>query len=240
MSFYSYNPHERYRQRSTRRFVATCFSLVFLGAAFYAGFWFGGLDSQKSLYILKEKVRSAEHDRDEIQSDLIKLRAQAQTATVRLEQLKTGYDDLISEGPLQELVGLLRKQVEKGIDMKRLKSVIISARPPQNCSDAMSKRFVVKTPIHQGPASNISLADGGITISGSGVSARSGNKTEAWFDPGKPVEILFTDGAGKVAKKSGVLPLYHTVVLEDREYRFTINSGARSFAKVTYDHCDYP
>ena len=44
----------------------------------------------------------------------------------------------------------------------------------------------------------------------------------------------------KTDNKAGIMPLHHSVVSGNREYRFTIEEGARSFAKVTFDSCDYP
>jgi hypothetical protein len=36
------------------------------------------------------------------------------------------------------------------------------------------------------------------------------------------------------------MPLQHSMVVQNREYRFTIDAGAKSFARITFDSCDYP
>ncbi|MGM0422112.1 MAG: hypothetical protein ACQEQL_03330, partial [Pseudomonadota bacterium] len=67
----------------------------------------------------------------------------------------------------------------------------------------------------------------------------SGNP-ESWYDPGKPVEVSFTRVGGKEVVKEGLLPIHHSMVIGDKEHRFTIAKGERSFIDVTSDSCDYP
>ncbi len=241
MSVYSYNPYDRYRQRSAKRTTGMIVFMFVFALVFAFGYWVGGIRSQQNIYILKEEKRILVEENDKYQGDMVKLRAEAQTANVRLEQLRTSYQELLSEGPLKELVTLVSEQVEQGVDLKRLKSVILSARPPQNCSDPKSKRFVVITPAYNGPSSN-ALIDGGVlSVFGKGKSSKnSKGKSEVWFDPGQPIEVTFKTKNSSPETKKGLLPLHYSMVIEDKEYRFTITSGAKSFAKVTFDHCDYP
>ena len=103
-----------------------------------------------------------------------------------------------------------------------------------------NKRFVINTPAYSGPASLASVAEGKMKVGGKGISARNNkNQPEAWYDPSKRVEVFFVNGDKREVKK-GVLPLRYSTVVGNREYRFTIERGARSFAKVIYDSCAYP
>ncbi len=240
MSFSAYNPYDRYRQRSavrTTRYITFFFIFLFILGS---GYWLGGMRYQQNIYILKEEKRILSEENSLAQSEMIELRAEAQTANVRLEQLKASYDELLSEGAMRDIVMLVRKQIDQGVDAQRLKSVILSARPPQNCSDPESKRFIVSTPVYKGPSSAASI-NGVISIFGDGVSSKNskGNK-EAWFDAGQPVNITFKATGAKPQNKKGLLPLRHSMIIKDKEYRFTVTKGAKSFAKVTFDHCDYP
>lgn len=241
MTFSTYNPNERYRQRAARR-TSNVIAFLFLFSIFGGiGYWGGGIGAQQQISILREEKRILLEENNKIQEEKIELRAEAQTANVRLEQLRATYEELLSDGPLRDLVTLVRQQIEQGIDVNRLESVILSARPPQNCSDADSKRFVVLTPVYKGPESRASIEGGIVSVFGSGVSAKSEDgKSEAWFDPAQPVEITFRTQTGKAEVKKGVLPIRNSVVVRDKEYRFTVSVGAKSFAKVTYDFCDYP
>lgn len=241
MSISPYNPNDRYRQRAARRLTKFLSSVLFLGMAFAAGFWVGNMRTDQNMYILKEDRQSLMEERNTMQEEMTELRAKAQTANVRLEQMRASYEELLSDGPMKDLVDLVHKQLAKGVDVKRLQSVILSARPPQNCSDPKNKRIVILTPVYSGPSSQASIAQGDILITGEGVSAQNSEGTkEAWFDPGQPVELTFKDSSGVIEKKNGVLPIYHSMVVGDKEYRFTVTAGAKSFAKITYDYCDYP
>ncbi len=240
MNFSAYNPYDRYRQRSAARTTRSIASLFLFTFIFGGGFWVGGMRYQQNMYILQEEKRILSEASEQSQSDMIKLRAEAQTANIRLEQLRATYEELISEGAMRDIVELVRKQIDQGVDVQRLKSVILSARPPQNCSDPQSKRFVVSTPVYKGPSSAASI-NSVISIFGNGVSSKNekGNK-EAWFDPKQPIDITFKAKGIKPQKKKGLLPLHHSMIIKDKEYRFTVTEGAKSFAKVTFDHCDYP
>ena len=159
---------------------------------------------------------------------------------MRYEKLQEEVQSVLPEGPVQDLVSLVREQLKQGMDPERLSFVIRSARPPTGCVDPQSKRFVVNTPAYNGPKSIALIADGLIEISGSGSSARnSKNKPEAWYDPAKRVGINFKHN-NKVETKKGTLPLRYSVVSGDREYRFTIEAGTKSFARIMYDSCSYP
>lgn len=239
MSFY--DPNARYRKRAAQRVTSSLVIIFILLSAVGAGYWLGGLRSQQYIYILQEEKKSLLDEQKEIQDEITALRADSQTANVRFEQLKTSYEELISEeSPLKTLVMILRDQIDKGIAPERMETILLSARPPQNCTSPQNKRFVVVTPSYSGPGSSISVGNGAIVISATGKSVQSSSgKKEAWFDAGQAINVLFKTKRGNV-EKTGVLPLYHSVIAGGKEYRFTVSSGTKSFAKVTYDYCDYP
>ncbi|MEM6780896.1 MAG: hypothetical protein AAF569_03445 [Pseudomonadota bacterium] len=235
-----YDPSARYRAKSKQRFVnfLVFTSVVLVSAGI--GFWLGGQSAAEQIITLKTENETLNTQYDELQDSLTELRAEAQTANTRFEQIKKEYAELIPEGPMQDLTALLRAQLEKGMDPQRLGFFIRSARPPTGCVEPDVRRFVVSTPAYRGPASVVSVADGAIKIQGSGASARNDKgQPEAWFDPAQPVSVVFTSQNGTDRKK-GTLPIQHSVVAGNREYRFTIEEGSRSFAKVVFDSCSYP
>lgn len=241
MSINHYNPHDRYRKRAADRFGGFLVAVFIVLCIFGIGYWVGQERSGHSVGALKARIKSAETRVSEVEAELIEARSQAGTATMRFEQLEQSYQEQIPEGPVEDLLALLRKQIEEGRDPERLAFLIRSARPPRNCSEIETRRFVVSTPANQGPDSQISVADGAIVIQASGVSARNDQgRPEAWFDPTKNIALTFITLGGQKDVKKGVFPLHHSVVVADREYRFTVSDGARSFAKVTFDSCDYP
>ena len=241
MSFSSYNPNERYRRRAAGQLGGFIVARCVLALAVTVGFWIGYERAGQSEGSLREKLEERQALNTALENEMVEIRSEAQTAMMRYEQLQQDYQEKVPDEAVEELLALVRSQIEEGRDPERLAFLIRSARPPRNCSEIETKRFVVSTAVNQGPDSQITLADGAIVIKGSGVSARNdAGKPEAWYDPSQRVSLEFITLGGKAETKKGVFPIHHSVVSGDREYRFTVSEGARSFAKVTFDSCDYP
>jgi len=240
MSFSTYNPGDRYRKRATKSFMSFSFVLFVLFLFFIVGFWFGKQNAGQQERLLKAQVEEITLQNKVLENSLVETRSEAQTAVMRYDQLQKKYEEQLPEGPLRDLLSLVKAQLNEGRDPERLAFLIRSARPPRNCSEIETKRFVVSTPGNQAPQSSISVADGGVIVKASGAAVKnSDGKAEAWFDPTRSVNIEFKTLDGVEVKK-GVFPLHHSIVVGAREYRFTVSAGARSFAKVTFDSCDYP
>lgn len=240
MTLRSYNPHTRYKERNAQRIASILGVLSVILISILLGFWLGKQYGAEHLITLKDEVQTLEKERITLQDQVTELSATAQIANKRYEQLQEEVASIIPAGPMQDLVTLMREQLKQGMDAERLSFVIRSARPPTGCTEPESKRFVINTPAYSGPESIASIAEGKIKVRGNGISARnSNNQPEAWYDPSKKVEIQFVIGEKNEIKK-GVLPIRYSTVIGNREYRFTIESGARSFAKATYDSCAYP
>lgn len=241
MSFISpYDPYNRYKRRSFERMKSTFKSIFLLGATFVSGFWIGGWYADQTIVALNKQIELAENQKVELENALTRAGADAQTAVLRYEQLETSVSEVISGGPMEELLVLLKKQLDQGVDPNRLLSVVRSAKPPQNCTDLETRRFVVATPTYKGPKSEVVLAEGRVRISGNGDSALNdeGNP-EAWYDPSKEIAVEFlVDGQPRT--KNGALPIYNSLIVGDKEYRVTVAKGSKSFAEVRYDSCDYP
>lgn len=237
---HSYNPTARYREKKMQRVTNMFTMIVVIGLSACVGFWMGKQYGVEQTISLEERVATLTKERDVLVGNVTELRAEAQTANTRYEQIKAEYNAVLPEGPMQDLTRLVREQLTQGMAPERLSFVIKSARPPTDCTDPETKRFVVSTPGYAGPASSVSVADGAVIITGKGASAsnKDGN-AEAWFDPAQNVDVVFVSKTGE-EKKTGALPLRHSVVVDNREYRFTIEEGAKSFAKVVFDSCAYP
>ncbi len=237
----SYNIQNRYRRRNNERFAAFLFVFIILIVSFGLGFWIGGQAAHHNNRALESRLQEVTVERDTLQSTVTELRAETQTAQARYQQLQQTYKEVLPEGPLRDLVTMLKQQLDEGRDPERLSFLIRSARPPRNCTEPETKRFVVSTPAYEGPDSQISIAEGALIITAHGISAMNASgHAEAWYDPTKAVDVEFTTPEGIKEKKTGMFPMNHSVVVENREYRLTIGEGARSFAKVTFDSCDYP
>ncbi len=241
MSFSSYDPHNRYRRRNLQRFAG--FAVVFLAVATAAalGFFFGQQRVFQDEILMRAQLKALTEEKHQLEVALTEMKAEALTATTRYEDLQKLYEKTIPAGPVQDLMTLVHKQITEGIDPDRLAFLIRSARPPRNCTEPETQRFVVSTPTYKGPESKASIGEGAIVIKGEGASARTAkNEPEAWYDPSKPVVIHFISKDASEETKKGVMPIRYSVVEGGKEYRFTVAEGARSFAKVTFDVCDYP
>lgn len=240
MMLNSYNPNARYRDRAMHRMTNAVSMVIVIALSASVGFWMGKQYGVEQNISLKDQVESLTKERNLLQKNVTELRAEAQTANTRYEQIKAEYNAVLPEGPMQDLTKLVREQLTQGMAPERLAFVIKSARPPTDCTDPETKRFVVSTPSYTGPDSSASVADGAVVIKARGASATNKDgKAEAWFDPAQNVEVTFTSPAGTETKR-GAFPIRHSVVANGREYRFTIEEGAKSFAKVVFDSCAYP
>lgn len=241
MRLSSYSLQDRYRRRSNERMAGLMVVLAIVGLSFAMGFWIGQQASRQNTSYLKNQNQKLNTERDELQNTITELRAETQTANARYDQLQKTYEEVLPEGPLRDLTQMLKAQLDEGRDPDRLAFLIRSARPPKNCTEPETKRFVASTPNYTGPDSQISVADGALLIKGSGVSAtNSAGQPEAWYDPSQKITLEFITKDGESEKKTGIMPMNHSIVVANREYRLNISEGARSFIKVTFDSCDYP
>ncbi len=241
MTIHSYNPYERYRRRFWQQMAGIGVVLFVMAGAIALGFFFGRQYALQDQAMLRNQVGILTQEKQALEEAVTGLRAESLTATTRLQDLQKTYDETVPEGPVQELIALVNRQIEEGMDPERLAFLVRSARPPRNCTDPEVQRIVLSTPAYKGPPSEAGIADGVIVIKGSGISPNNlKGEPEAWYDPGKPVSLQFLLQDGRTEEKKGVMPLYHSLVVGDREYRFTVTEGAKSFARITFNSCDYP
>jgi cell division protein FtsB len=241
MSFISHDPGGRYRRRAEegrRRFIL--YASV-IGVLCSIAYWRGAESVLSSESAYQQQAMKLQGERAGLEQTITSLRSEVQSTQVRYQQLEAKYAQEVPTGALKQLTDLVKKQLDSGIEAERLTSAINAARPPKNCSEPAVKRFVIKTPVYSGPHGSVSFANGTITVTGQGESAVSpAGSPEAWYDPGKPVSISFILTGGKETVKNGLLPIHHSLVIANKEYRFTVAAGEHSFITVTSDSCDYP
>ena len=236
-----YDPQSRYRNRLWARVSGFVVSLLIIGVSVMIGYYLGQQRDAQETIFLKAQVESITKERDTLQAEVTQLRSDARTASVRFEEIQKNFSEMVPQGTARDLIALVTKQLSEGMSAERLAYLIRSGRPPRNCTEPETRRFIVSTPAYTGAESKVVIADGALHIKGSGASARNEKgEEEAWYDPGKAISLEFTKKDGSTVSKKGVMPVYHTVVVDNREYRFTVAQGAQSFAKVTFDSCDYP
>jgi len=231
----------RYRRRAAERRRRALLFVVIVGLLCGAAYWWGGENVRSSEAAYKQQAVKLRQEKSDLEQSITLLRSEVQSTQVRYRQLEEKYKQDVPTGVFKQVTDIVKKQMESGIKAERLSLALDSARPPKNCSAPISKRFVIKTPVYSGPHGNVVFGNGTITVTGQGVSAVSAaGSAEAWYDPGKPVSISFIQTGGKETVKTGLLPIQQSLVIANKEYRFTVAAGERSFISITSDACDYP
>jgi hypothetical protein len=105
-------------------------------------------------------------------------------------------------------------------------------------NEAVMKRMSVATPIAP-ITQKISFGKGLVNIGAKGSPALSSDgKPEAWFANNKEININFTLPGGETQEISGMLPIYHSIILQKTQYKFSIVAGRRGFADISMIKCD--
>lgn len=234
-----------YDRRRRRRVWVGVLKLLF-GLGLLAGLatfsYLVGVEQLKEREIaLMEEIGTLTAAKNQAERRAAQLQQIAQTAEIRAGELQVRLEREVPSGELASLHELLSQKLAEGVDAKRLAFIISQTGTTRSCTRPETKRFVLPTPIYRGANTSVSFADGAVTVSGLGVSARSAAGPEAWFDPRQPITVRFTRADGTFTETSGMLPLQHSVVVGNREYRFTVSeSSARSFVDVSGDTCPFP
>ncbi len=237
---------ERGRSRRRRRVVWRLLGLaVLVGAIGAAGAWsydIGTTLARQEVTLLERKVGELSEQNETLRDDLLGLNTELAGERERGRQLAEAYERDTPDEQQQALLDLIRARQEAGVAAERIKFVIGAVGNVRECDlEPNTRRFVANTEFRTGSNDTVSFANSTVTVTATGVAAKdSDGKPLGWFDPAAPIKAVFTyiDGARSVAE--GVLPLQHSVVAGDSEYRFNLVAGERSFIRATADRCRYP
>ncbi|MBL8701668.1 MAG: hypothetical protein JNK67_25025 [Alphaproteobacteria bacterium] len=195
------------------------------------------IELRRQVAELTTATQTLQRDKDQLQRDLA-------TTSARAEELRKRYESDVPTGAISEILRLAREKLSAGVTPERIAGVLAAVENARRCDDKpTSKRFLVKAG-PRAPAVNdtVSFADRTITVSATGeITLDAEGRPQAWFDPGKPLTVVFTRIGGAETVAKGVLPINHSVVVNDLEHRFVVTQGdARGFVTVTSDSCKYP
>ncbi len=241
MSLGLYDTERRHRRRmlaSIFRFGLVIVLLVVTSAISYR---YGVRQVETDEARLLAEVEALRTAKSNLESDALRHQSEVRTVEIRYEELQRRFEAEMPTGALRELTALARERLAEGLDPERLAFYIREANDPRDCSPMDSKRFVMPTPAYQGADGTVSFNNGRISVTGLGANAIAENGgIQGWFDPAKDVAITLTVIDGETETITGVLPLYKSIVLEDKEFRFAFQQGRRSFIQVTADRCAFP
>jgi hypothetical protein len=224
----------------------TLAGLLVLGGLLLA-FWFGrevgGFEGQAriasleaQLGELEARIRNADLERARVEQRLAEADRQARA---RIDSLVAR----VPQGELGGLVDLLRARLDGGVPAERLRFVVEQARPGRSCREGVDRRRLSpRLPSEVTPLQTAAFLDNRITISATATPAVAADGTpQSWFDPASPVEIRILRIGGNIELVTNTLPFGHSVVADDREYRFNFASGAKNnMLEITLQDCAYP
>lgn len=237
-----HDPDRRYRRRLRSTLLKFSFYLVTIGAIGVFAYQIGVEQVESRERQLREEIARLEQQQRSLEQTAIQAQAAARTADARYEEAAARLEEEVPTGDLRTLMRLLSERLDEGVPLDRLAFYIDSADEARDCSDPVTRRFIMPTEVYQGANTSVSFADGRISVTGIGQSATNDNGTQqAWFDPGEEVTVRFAVVGGEETAVSGTLPVHQSIVLNDREHRFTVVEGEeRSFVQVTSDNCPFP
>ncbi|MGD1876408.1 MAG: hypothetical protein ACFB13_02785 [Kiloniellaceae bacterium] len=238
--------HEN-RQRRRRRFwwgvTKWSLALAMVLAAGAYSYRIGTQLAEREVVKAEERIAELTVEVDGLQQQSAGLATDLAKAREAITAWQARYEREVPTGFVREMMALVQDKLQAGADEERLAFLVSAADQPRSCDDRPeTKRFIVTTELQAGGANDaVSFGDRAITVTALGAAARDANgNLEAWYDPEKPIDVTFTQLGGKTVTAEGTLPLHHSVVAGDDEYRFTVLPGARGFLTVTADRCDYP
>jgi hypothetical protein len=222
------------------RFVITLAVLVALGVSAYRT---GTFLAERETVRLQAEVELLTAEVAALTDGKAQAEQQMEAARQAEAEWRGRYETEVPTGKERELLDSIREQTAAGADPARIAFLITTAAKERSCDDqAVTKRFLPRTPISVGASDAVTFAEGAIVVTGEGEPASNAEgQPEAWFDASKPVTLRFIKAGGGASEAAGLLPLQHSVVRGDSEYIFNIVAGERQgFVSATAVRCAFP
>lgn len=236
-----YDSERRYRRRvwgGVIRFV------IFVGvvvAAAMTAYEFGAEDIQGERRLYQAQLAEFEQAWGTAEQEAADLRVEVEKARLAVREWERRYETDVPTGTRLELLDLVTERLAAGVDPERLAFLIKAAEDKRECEEIETKRFLVRTPLYDGANTAVTFANDAVAVTGSGESETTdAGLPQAWYDPQKPVRLVFTRIDGQQTLISGILPLQQSVVHDGVEHHFMVKPGARGFAQVAAERCAYP
>jgi hypothetical protein len=240
--------HSTFGDTRRRRRRLLCWRVIRFFLAVIAVAGVGGYGYQIGVSAAQARTKKLEADLVRFQESNLDLRDRLALTTQRsgqaesaLDELRRRYAEKVPQGELAELLARLEAQLRAGVESERLAFLIAAAAESVSCDGTpVTKRFMPLTPVSTGPVSYVRFGDR-ITVTGAGRPVRTAEGLpEAWYDPALPVRLDFQTLDGAVVSIEGVVPLTHSMVVDRREYRFSVVAGDQRFVEITAQECALP
>lgn len=235
-----------YEKRKRERRWAVLRTLLLL-AAFAATAWLaygtGRQVGQAQTDALRQQLDDSRAQIEALQVESAQLAAEAAGARESEAAWRRRYENDVPEGELAALLSQAQERLREGVAPQRLAFVVASVQRERDCrGEPVSRRFLVRTPLHRGGNDAASFAEGLFTVTAGGPSATNAQGApEAWFDPAGELTVTVARLGGESSVFEGELPLHFSVVNDGVEHLFTAQASEnRGFLTVTHDLCAFP
>jgi hypothetical protein len=215
--------------------------ILVVAAGLYAYEFGADLSIAKNDLLIRENARLA-NVVDQLRQANAEQKTTIQGELLRVEEWQRRYQRDVPPKALKPIYERAQEKLNAGVTPSRLIFLIEGAENTRSCDETPeSRKIYVTTPIHQGKNSSASFANNTIAVTAEGASATDAQgRPQQWLDPGKPVTVRFTHIGGKGSEVRGILPLQHSIIAGDKEYRFIITAANRGYAMVSGDKCLFP
>lgn len=207
----------------------------------------GVFSYQAGMDLARSEVERLEKEVTRLSAEVKSLKKRNAEARQTITDLKTEaakwrkqVKALVPSPAAKALLNDIRALLDEGMDAQRMRAVLKSLAEPDRCeAPPVSKRFFVRTPLSKKVDDTVTFANGAITVTAAGQTAtdETGNR-QAWFDPAAPVTLRFTEPGGDTEEIAQALPVHHSLVRDNTEYRFSIvNDERRGYIRATMETC---
>ena len=237
------------RERRSRRRRRIRLRLLKWGAALAAiviagvyAYETGSRLAEREVTRLEEQVAGLNARIQQLEQDNLQLAEAARNAKGTVEAWQQRYRQDVPNGALKTIYDTIREKVAGGVDAQRLAFILAQASQKNDCADEVeTKRFYVKTPLYNGGNDTVGFANSAIVVTAKGSASVDGSGNQiVRYDPAQPIVVRFARLGGETSEASGVLPLYHAMVVGDKEYRFSVVAGEPGMVNVTAGRCPFP
>jgi len=230
----------RQRRLRTLKFLSGAAGLFLLGfLAYQSGTQLAAIESSQ----LKREITSLQQLLAEQTARVQALDTERKAALAREAEALARYQRDVPTGAARDVFQAAASRLEAGLPPDRLTFLIRTASTGRKCDEeSQTKRFVVQTPLSRGANNWVGFDGAGIVVTAEGEPAlNTQGARQAWFDVARPLKVSFVQPGGARSDANGVLPLFHSVLRQGSEYRFTVTEAeTRGMVQVTAEICAYP
>ncbi len=183
-----FDTEKKYRDKNLKKTKLFLFRIGIIVIVAFSFWQIGqrGLFNSKSQYI--GEITSLENDLQIYNEEINKLNYEINLLKKNIEE-KNIELKAKPNNELGDLLSDISKLLSNGVNITQVKSAMLTLKIPSNCSSEIKKNLYVSTPIFNTPQKSIYFFNKGLSVTAEGISHKTFDKVDPWFDENKPVII---------------------------------------------------